>query len=45
MSVKARIPKVPKAQFEAVIRALLNSPPMPMSEIGRKRKPKKQPNK
>jgi hypothetical protein len=33
----ANIPKVPKDQFEAVIKALLNTPPMPMAEITRKR--------
>jgi hypothetical protein len=33
----ADIPKVPKDQFEAVIRSLLNAPPMPMAEIPRKR--------
>jgi hypothetical protein len=31
------IPKVPKDQFEAVIRSLLNAPPMPMADIPRKR--------
>jgi hypothetical protein len=36
----AEIPKVPKDQFEAVIRSLLNAPPMPMSDIPRKREPK-----
>lgn len=36
------IPKVPKDQFEAVIRSLLNAPPMPMSDIPRKREPKLQ---
>jgi hypothetical protein len=36
----AEIPKVPKDQFEAVIKALLNTPPMPMSDIPRKREPK-----
>jgi len=34
------IPKVPKLQFEAVIRALLNTPPMPKAEIPRKREAK-----
>jgi hypothetical protein len=34
------IPKVPKDQFEAVIRSLLNAPPMPMADISRKREPK-----
>lgn len=33
----AEIPKVPEDQFKAVIRALLNTPPMPMSDIPRKR--------
>jgi hypothetical protein len=32
--------KVEKEPFEAVIRALLNTPPMPASDIPRKRKPK-----
>jgi hypothetical protein len=32
--------KVPKEQFEAVIRALLNTPPTPMAGIPRKRGPK-----
>jgi hypothetical protein len=36
----ADIPRVPKDQFEAVIKALLNAPPMPMAEILRKREPK-----
>jgi len=36
----AQAPKVPQAEFEAVIRALLNTPPMPMSDIPRKREPK-----
>jgi hypothetical protein len=31
------IPKVPKDRFEAVIRALLNAPPMPLTEITVKR--------
>lgn len=31
------IPKVPQDQFEAVIRALLNTPPMPADEITDKR--------
>ncbi|HWQ52255.1 MAG TPA: hypothetical protein VN442_01135 [Bryobacteraceae bacterium] len=34
--------KVPKEQFEAVIRKLLGTPPMPMAEIPRKREPKAQ---
>jgi hypothetical protein len=29
--------KVPKEEFEAVIRALLNTPPTPMADIPRKR--------
>lgn len=40
----ADIPKVPEDQFMAVIRALVNTPPMPMSDIPRKRehsKPKR----
>jgi hypothetical protein len=32
--------KVPKEQFEAVIRALLNTPPTPMADIPRERGPK-----
>jgi hypothetical protein len=36
----ADIPKVPKDQFEAVIRSLLNTPPMSMSAIPRKRERK-----
>jgi hypothetical protein len=35
--------KVPKDQFEAVIKALLKAPPMPLSDIPRKREPKAQP--
>jgi hypothetical protein len=31
---------VPKDQFEAVIRSLLNAPPMPMADIPKKRKAK-----
>ena len=38
--VVANIPKVPRAEFEAVIKALLNAPPMPMSDIQRTREPK-----
>jgi hypothetical protein len=38
----ADIPKVPKDQFEAVIKALLNSPPKPLKEIQGKSKPKPQ---
>lgn len=38
----ADIPKVPKDQFEAVIKALLNTPPKPLAEIQGKRKPKAQ---
>jgi hypothetical protein len=34
----AEIPKVPKAQFDAVLRSLLNAAPMPMAGIPRKRK-------
>jgi hypothetical protein len=33
----ADIPKVPRAEFEAVIRALLTTPPMPLAEIPKKR--------
>jgi hypothetical protein len=33
----AEIPKVPKAQFDAVLRSLLNAAPMPMAGIPRKR--------
>jgi hypothetical protein len=36
----ANIPKVPRAEFEAVIKALLSAPPMPMSDIPRTREPK-----
>ena len=32
--------KVPKEEFERVIRALLNTAPTPMADIPRKRKPK-----
>jgi hypothetical protein len=32
--------KVPEDQFKAVMRALLNTPPMPASDIPRKRAPK-----
>jgi hypothetical protein len=32
--------KVPKEEFERVIRALLNTPPTPMADIPRKRKPR-----
>ena len=35
--VVANIPKVPRAEFEAVIKALLNTPPMPASAITDKR--------
>jgi hypothetical protein len=38
----AEIPKVPKAQFDAVLAALLKAPPMPMAGIGPKR-PKAKP--
>jgi hypothetical protein len=44
----ADIPKVLEDQFKAAIRALLNTPPMPMAEIPRKHasKPRKhQPSK
>jgi hypothetical protein len=37
--------KVPKKQFEDVIRALLNTPPMPASAIPRKREAKPKPSK
>ena len=33
-------PKVPKAQFDAVLRSLLNAAPMPMAGIPRKREAK-----
>lgn len=33
--------KVSKAQFEAVIRGLLNTPPLPLADIPRKREPKR----
>jgi hypothetical protein len=36
----ADIPKVPKDRFEAVIKALLKAPPMPLSDIPRKRERK-----
>lgn len=36
----ADIPKVPKAQFEAVLRSLLNAAPMPMADIPRSRESK-----
>jgi hypothetical protein len=32
--------KVPKDKFERVVKALLNTPPMPMSDIPRKRERK-----
>jgi hypothetical protein len=35
--------KVPKADFESVIRAMLKMPPMPMADIPRKREPKHKP--
>lgn len=38
----ADIPKVPQDKFEAVIRALLKAPPMPLSDIPRKREAKAQ---
>jgi hypothetical protein len=31
---------VPEDEFKAVIRALLNTPPMPLADIPRKREPK-----
>jgi hypothetical protein len=39
----ADIPKVPRAEFEAVIKALLNTPPMRLADIPRtqERKPDK----
>ena len=43
MSFVAESLKVPKAEFEAVIKALLNTPPMPASDIPRKREPKAAP--
>ena len=37
--------KVPKEEFERVIRALLNTPPTPMADIPRKRiAPEREPN-
>jgi hypothetical protein len=33
----ADIPKVPKAEFDAVLRSLLSAPPMPASAIEGKR--------
>jgi len=36
----SNIPKVRKDQFEAVILALLNTPPMPLADIPRKRERK-----
>lgn len=38
--MKSESLKVPKDKFEAAIRALLNTPPTPMSDIPRKREPK-----
>jgi hypothetical protein len=35
-----KIPKVPKAQFDAVLSKLLSTAPMPLSEISPKRKPR-----
>ena len=35
--VVANIPKVPREEFEAVIKALLNTPPMPANAITDKR--------
>jgi hypothetical protein len=40
MKTVADIPPVPKQQFEDVIRALLTTRPLPMSDIPRKRSPK-----
>ncbi|MGD0774288.1 MAG: hypothetical protein ABSC05_15845 [Candidatus Solibacter sp.] len=37
IEVVASIPKVPRAEFEAVIKALLSTPPMPASAITDKR--------
>ena len=37
----ANILKVPEAQFKAVMRVLLNTPPMPMADIPRRREPKR----
>ena len=39
-SVVAEIPKVPKTQFDAVLRSLLSAAPMPMADIPRKRERK-----
>lgn len=34
------IPKVPKAQFDAVLSKLLSAPPLPLSDIRKKRRRK-----
>jgi hypothetical protein len=39
--VDANIPKVPKAEFDSVLTALLKAPATPLSAIESKRKPKK----
>lgn len=39
LNTMAQIPEVPKDQFEAAIKALLNAPPTPMADIPRKRAP------
>jgi hypothetical protein len=36
----AEIPKVAKADFDAILRSLLSAPPMPMADIPRKREAK-----
>ena len=36
----ADVPEIPEDQFKAVMRALLNTPPMPLADIPRKREPK-----
>lgn len=38
----AEIPKVAKADFDAILRSLLSAPPMPMADIPRKREAKAQ---
>jgi hypothetical protein len=35
----ANIPKVPEDQFKALVRALLNTPPLPLAKIPKKREP------
>jgi hypothetical protein len=40
VSIVVKIPKVPEDEFMRVIKALVNTPAMPMSEIPRKREPK-----